>query len=191
IHKKLEQATRRLTKLVNYVGVATIENLNCMETKDYELELYPHLQVELPVTEWTVESVKLIYTQHKLRLEWAFLFGNSHGRYDAWRATSVNATPFICEKTESIRPKGHCVVVRVTIRDPDDGFKPNGGKVQELSAIGSLAEFYKDTGHLTGNSTFHALMLARFADAWFWQAKLVASSKTVTRLNKRGSRCTS
>ncbi|GJU49897.1 acetyl-CoA carboxylase 1-like protein [Tanacetum coccineum] len=88
---------------------------------------------ELPVTEWTVESVKLIYTQHKLRLEWAFLFGNSRGRYYAWRATSVNATSFVCEKTESIRPKGHCVVVRVTIEDPDDGFKPNGGKVQELS----------------------------------------------------------
>ncbi|GJY92267.1 acetyl-CoA carboxylase 1-like protein [Tanacetum coccineum] len=92
-------------------------------------------EAEHPITEWTAESQKLIYTQHKLRLEWAFLFGKfrNSGRYDAWRATSVNATPFICEKTESIRPKGHCVVVRVTIRDPDDGFKPNGGKVQELS----------------------------------------------------------
>ncbi|GKB90146.1 4-alpha-glucanotransferase DPE2 [Tanacetum coccineum] len=79
---------------------------------------------EHPITEWTAESQKLIYTQHKLRLEWAFLFGKFP------RATSVNATPFDFDKTKSIRPKGHCVVVRVTIEDPDDCFKPTGGKVQ-------------------------------------------------------------
>nr|GEW99535.1 reverse transcriptase domain-containing protein [Tanacetum cinerariifolium] len=86
------------------------------------------VKAELPVTEWTVESVKLIYMQHTLRLEWAFLFGNSRGRYDAWRATSVNATSFGYEKIKSIRPKGHCVFVHVTIEDPDDGFKPTGVK---------------------------------------------------------------
>ncbi|GJW59225.1 acetyl-CoA carboxylase 1 [Tanacetum coccineum] len=105
---------------------------------------------EHPITEWTAESQQLIYTQHKLQLEWAFLFGkfpvwltfyktrwfygmDNSGRYDAWRATSVNATPFDFDKTKSIRPKGYCVVVRMTIEDPDDCFKPTGGKVQELS----------------------------------------------------------
>jgi acetyl-CoA carboxylase / biotin carboxylase 1 len=49
---------------------------------------------------------------------------------DAWRKTSVLATPFDFDKVESTRPKGHCVAVRVTSEDPDDGFKPTGGKVQ-------------------------------------------------------------
>ncbi|KAI7999298.1 Acetyl-CoA carboxylase 1 [Camellia lanceoleosa] len=57
-----------------------------------------------------------------------------HGRgYDAWRKTSVFATPFDFGKAESTRPKGHCVVVRVTSVDPDDGFKPTSGKVQKAS----------------------------------------------------------
>ncbi|GJY63135.1 proteasome subunit alpha type-5 [Tanacetum coccineum] len=54
--------------------------------------------------------------------------------------------------------------------------------------IGSLAEFYKDTGHLTGNSMFHALMLARFADAWFWQAKIFVASSRKRQIDMRGSR---
>ncbi|KAI8009846.1 Acetyl-CoA carboxylase 1 [Camellia lanceoleosa] len=55
------------------------------------------------------------------------------GGYDAWRRTSVFATPFDFDKAESTRPKGHCVVMHVTSEDPDDGFKPTSGKVQELS----------------------------------------------------------
>ena len=52
------------------------------------------------------------------------------GGYDSWRKTSIVATPFDFDKAESIRPKGHCVAVRVTSEDPDDGFKPTSGKVQ-------------------------------------------------------------
>ncbi|PQM41467.1 acetyl-CoA carboxylase 1-like [Prunus yedoensis var. nudiflora] len=55
------------------------------------------------------------------------------GGYDSWRKTSAVATPFDFDKAESTRPKGHCVAVRVTSEDPDDGFKPTSGKVQELS----------------------------------------------------------
>ena len=39
-------------------------------------------------------------------------------------------TPFDFDLAESVRPKGHYVAVRVTSEDPDDGFKPTGGKVQ-------------------------------------------------------------
>jgi acetyl-CoA carboxylase/biotin carboxylase 1 len=59
------------------------------------------------------------------------------GGYDAWRKTSLVATPFDFDKAESIRPKGHCVAVRVTSEDPDDGFKPTSGKVQ-VWLLGSL-----------------------------------------------------
>ena len=42
----------------------------------------------------------------------------------------MTTTPFDFDLAESVRPKGHCVVVCVTSEDPDDGFKPTSGKVQ-------------------------------------------------------------
>ncbi|KAI3757396.1 hypothetical protein L6452_04933 [Arctium lappa] len=140
--KKLEQAARRLAKSVNYVGAATVEYLYSMETEDYYfLELNPRLQVEHPVTEWIAE-INLPAAQVAVGMgiplwqipEIRRFYGRENsGGYDAWRRTSGLATPFDFDKAESTRPKGHCVAVRVTSEDPDDGFKPTSGKVQELS----------------------------------------------------------
>lgn len=140
--KKLEQAARRLAKSVNYVGAATVEYLYSMDTGDYYfLELNPRLQVEHPVTEWIAE-VNLPAAQVAVGMgiplwqipEIRRFYGAEYGGgYDAWRKTSVVATPFDFDKAVSMRPKGHCVAVRVTSEDPDDGFKPTSGKVQELS----------------------------------------------------------
>ncbi|KAF5955201.1 hypothetical protein HYC85_008057 [Camellia sinensis] len=140
--KKLEQAARRLAKCVNYVGAATVEYLYSMDTGEYYfLELNPRLQVEHPVTEWIAE-INLPAAQVAVGMgiplwqipEIRRFYGMEHGGgYDAWRRTSVFATPFEFDKAESTRPKGHCVAVRVTSEDPDDGFKPTSGKVQELS----------------------------------------------------------
>ncbi|GKC71360.1 hypothetical protein Tco_1117243, partial [Tanacetum coccineum] len=74
---------------------------------------------------------------------------------------------------------------KLKTRTTDEGLLQQLNYVKEH--IGSLAEFYKDTSHLTENSMFHALMLARFADVCFWQAKLVASSRK-RHVDKRGSR---
>ncbi|XP_009758450.1 acetyl-CoA carboxylase 1-like [Nicotiana sylvestris] len=140
--KKLEQAARRLAISVNYVGAATVEYLYSMDTGEYYfLELNPRLQVEHPVTEWIAE-INLPAAQVAVGMgiplwqipEIRRFYGMEHGAgYDAWRKTSIAATPFDFDKAESTRPKGHCVAVRVTSEDPDDGFKPTSGKVQELS----------------------------------------------------------
>ncbi|XP_008803739.1 acetyl-CoA carboxylase 1-like [Phoenix dactylifera] len=140
--KQLEQAARRLAKCVGYVGAATVEYLYSMETGEYYfLELNPRLQVEHPVTEWIAE-INLPAAQVAVGMgiplwqipEIRRFYGMNHGGgYDAWRKTSISATPFDFDKAESVRPKGHCVAVRVTSEDPDDGFKPTSGKVQELS----------------------------------------------------------
>lgn len=65
------------------------------------------------------------------------------GGYDSWRKTSVSATPFDFDKAESTRPKGHCVAVRVTSEDPDDGFKPTSGRVQVRILLIGKFRFYK------------------------------------------------
>ncbi|CAM8936060.1 unnamed protein product [Rhodiola kirilowii] len=140
--RKLEQAARRLAKSVNYVGAATVEYLYSMETGEYYfLELNPRLQVEHPVTEWIAE-VNLPAAQVAVGMgiplwqipEIRRFYGmDNGGGYDAWRKTSLSAKPFDFDKAVSVKPKGHCVAVRVTSEDPDDGFKPTGGKVLELS----------------------------------------------------------
>ncbi|KAG6438183.1 hypothetical protein SASPL_103120 [Salvia splendens] len=140
--KKLEQAARRLAKSVNYVGAATVEYLYSMETGEYYfLELNPRLQVEHPVTEWIAE-INLPAAQVVVGMgiplwqipEIRRFYGMERGGgYDSWRKTSLSATPFDFDKAESMRHKGHCVAVRVTSEDPDDGFKPTSGRVQELS----------------------------------------------------------
>ncbi|CAL9059059.1 acetyl-CoA carboxylase 1 [Musa acuminata AAA Group] len=140
--KQLEQAARRLAKCVGYAGAATVEYLYSMETGEYYfLELNPRLQVEHPVTEWIAE-VNLPAAQVAVGMgiplwqipEIRRFYGMDHGGgYNAWKRTSVLATPFDFDKAESVWPKGHCIAVRVTSEDPDDGFKPTSGKVQELS----------------------------------------------------------
>ncbi|XP_042493144.1 acetyl-CoA carboxylase 1-like [Macadamia integrifolia] len=140
--KELEQAARRLAKCVNYVGAATVEYLYSMDTGEYYfLELNPRLQVEHPVTEWIAE-VNLPAAQVAVGMgiplwqipEIRRFYGMEHGGgYDAWKRTSTVATPFDFDEAVSVKPKGHCVAVRVTSEDPDDGFKPTSGKVQELS----------------------------------------------------------
>ncbi|XP_031498417.1 acetyl-CoA carboxylase 1-like isoform X2 [Nymphaea colorata] len=143
--KQLEQAARRLAKCVNYVGAATVEYLYSMDTGEYYfLELNPRLQVEHPVTEWIAE-INLPAAQVCVGMgiplwqipEIRRFYGmDAGGGYDAWKKTCISAAPFDFDLAESMRPKGHCVAVRVTSEDPDDGFKPTSGKVQELTFKG-------------------------------------------------------
>ncbi|KAL6839698.1 hypothetical protein ACP4OV_030386 [Aristida adscensionis] len=140
--KALEQAARRLAKAVGYVGAATVEYLYSMETGEYYfLELNPRLQVEHPVTEWIAE-VNLPAAQVAVGMgiplwqipEIRRFYGMEHGGgYDIWRKTSTLATPFNFDEVDSQWPKGHCVAVRITSENPDDGFKPTGGEVKEIS----------------------------------------------------------
>uniref|UniRef100_A0A803M2A6 Acetyl-CoA carboxylase n=1 Tax=Chenopodium quinoa TaxID=63459 RepID=A0A803M2A6_CHEQI len=140
--KELEEAARRLAKTVGYVGAATVEYLYSMETGEFFfLELNPRLQVEHPVTEWIAE-INLPAAQVAVGMgiplwkipEIRRFYGVEHGGgYDTWRITSSEAKHFDMDKAQSVKPKGHCVAVRVTSEDPDDGFKPTSGKVQELS----------------------------------------------------------
>ncbi|KAH7276946.1 hypothetical protein KP509_39G027900 [Ceratopteris richardii] len=141
----LEQGARRLAKCVNYVGAATVEYLYSMETGEfYFLELNPRLQVEHPVTEWIAEinlpaaqlCVAMGIPLWKIPEIRRFYGKDEGGSYDSWASTGEKATEFDFDQAVSVKPKGHCVAVRVTSEDPDDGFKPTSGKVQELNFRG-------------------------------------------------------
>ncbi|XBI75211.1 hypothetical protein VPH35_068610 [Triticum aestivum] len=140
--RELEQAARRLAKCVQYQGAATVEYLYSMETGEYYfLELNPRLQVEHPVTEW-IAGVNLPASQVAVGMgiplynipEIRRFYGLEHGGgYHSWKEISAVAAKFDLDKAQSVRPTGHCVAVRVTSEDPDDGFKPTGGRVEELN----------------------------------------------------------
>ncbi|KAJ7569509.1 hypothetical protein O6H91_01G081500 [Diphasiastrum complanatum] len=139
--QQLEQGACRLAKCVKYVGAATVEYLYSMDTGEfYFLELNPRLQVEHPVTEWIAE-VNLPGSQLAIGMgiplwklpEIRRFYGRGGGGHSAWHKTAVEAEQFDFDTAHSVKPKGHVVAVRVTSEDPDDGFKPTTGKVQELS----------------------------------------------------------
>ncbi|KAI4986331.1 hypothetical protein ZWY2020_018961 [Hordeum vulgare] len=140
--RELEQAARRLAKCVQYQGAATVEYLYSMETGEYYfLELNPRLQVEHPVTEW-IAGINLPAAQVAVGMgiplynipEIRRFYGMEHGGgYHSWKDISAVAAKFDLDKAQSVRPMGHCVAVRVTSEDPDDGFKPTGGRVEELN----------------------------------------------------------
>lgn len=141
IHQ-LERGACRLAKSVGYVGCATVEYLYSTEKKEfYFLELNPRLQVEHPVTEW-IAGVNLPATQLAVGMgiplwrlpELRRLYGQpAGGGTNTWQVAAREAVPFDFDTVPQVPPRGHVVAVRVTSEDPDDGFKPTSGRVQELS----------------------------------------------------------
>lgn len=137
--EQMEKAAIRLAELVGYVSVGTVEYLyNYEDDTFFFLELNPRLQVEHPTTEM-VSGVNLPAAQlqvamgiplHRIK-DIRVLYGlNPYG-------TSEIDFPF--KNPESFqtqvkpKPKGHVIAVRITAENPEAGFKPSGGNMQELS----------------------------------------------------------
>ncbi|KAI3807628.1 hypothetical protein L1987_23560 [Smallanthus sonchifolius] len=117
--KKLEQAARRLAKSVEHPVTEWIAEVNLPTAQ---------VAVGMGIPLWQIPEIRRFYGME------------NSGGYDAWRRTSALATPFDFDQAESIRPKGHCVAVRVTSEDPDDGFKPASGKVQSGGGIHEFSD---------------------------------------------------
>lgn len=54
------------------------------------------------------------------------------------RVTIIETTPYQPSNhgtitAERVAPDGHCIAVRVTAENPDMGFKPTSGTIQELN----------------------------------------------------------
>lgn len=137
--EKMEKAAVRLAKLVGYVSAGTTEFLYEASTDCfYFLELNPRLQVEHPTTEM-VSGVNLPAAQleiamgiplHQIR-DIRTLYGkNPHGN------SQIDFDFNLPQSSDTQRkpmPKGHVVAVRITAENPDQGFKPSSGTLQELN----------------------------------------------------------
>ena len=132
--KRMEQDAVQLAKMVGYVSAGTVEYLYMPETNEYFfLELNPRLQVEHPCTEMVADvnlpalqlQVAMGIPLHRIK-EIRLFFGAEpweDGKLDL-RQENPAEPPF---------PRGHVIAARITSENPDEGFKPSGGTVEELN----------------------------------------------------------
>ncbi|XP_042208168.1 acetyl-CoA carboxylase-like [Homarus americanus] len=131
VFHKMEQAAVKLAKLVGYVNAGTVEYLYDNEGNFFFLELNPRLQVEHPCTEMITDinlpaaqlQVAMGIPMHRIRCV-RILYGES-----PW---GDNVIDFEQAKNKPV-PKGHCIAARINSENPDEGFKPSSGTVQELN----------------------------------------------------------
>merc|ERR1719369_320462 len=127
----MEAAAVRLAELVGYRSAGTVEYLYDNTGKFYFLELNPRLQVEHPCTEM-VSDVNLPAAQLMIAM------GIPLHRIKSIRemySVSQNDDSFIdFPSLASLpQPKGHVISARITSENPDEGFKPTSGTVQDLN----------------------------------------------------------
>ncbi|KAI4523307.1 hypothetical protein K525DRAFT_254691 [Schizophyllum commune Loenen D] len=137
--EQMERAAVRLAKLVGYVSAGTVEYLySPSEDYFYFLELNPRLQVEHPTTEM-VSGVNLPAAQlqvamgiplHRIR-DIRQLYGVAPTAASEIDFDMINPDSTATQRKP--RPKGHVVAVRITAENPDAGFKPSSGSLQELN----------------------------------------------------------
>ncbi|XP_076855025.1 acetyl-CoA carboxylase isoform X2 [Brachyhypopomus gauderio] len=129
--EQMEQFAVHMAKMVGYVSAGTVEYLFSKDGNFHFLELNPRLQVEHPCTEM-IADVNLPAAQlqiamgiplHRIK-DIRVLYGET-----AWGDTPINFKSPECIPC----PRGHVIAARITSENPDEGFKPSSGTVQELN----------------------------------------------------------
>ncbi|XP_066459958.1 acetyl-CoA carboxylase 2 isoform X1 [Eleutherodactylus coqui] len=131
VFEYMEQCAVRLAKMVGYGSAGTVEYLYSEDGSFNFLELNPRLQVEHPCTEMICD-VNLPAAQLQIAMgvplyrikDIRVLYGES-----PW-----GDSPICFENpTNAPNPRGHVIAARITSENPDEGFKPSSGTVQELN----------------------------------------------------------
>ncbi|TSO98495.1 Acetyl-CoA carboxylase 2 [Bagarius yarrelli] len=129
--QQMERFAVRMAKMVGYVSAGTVEYLFSEDGSFHFLELNPRLQVEHPCTEM-IADVNLPAAQlqiamgiplHRIK-DIRVLYSES-----PWDDTPINFEDPECFPS----PRGHVIAARITSENPDEGFKPSSGTVQELN----------------------------------------------------------
>ncbi|XP_072839289.2 acetyl-CoA carboxylase 2 isoform X2 [Pogona vitticeps] len=131
VFEYMEQCAVRLAKMVGYVSAGTVEYLYSEDGSFHFLELNPRLQVEHPCTEM-IADVNLPAAQLQIAM------GVPLHRIKDIRALYGEPpwgdTPISFENPSKVPvPRGHVMAARITSENPDEGFKPSSGTVQELN----------------------------------------------------------
>jgi acetyl-CoA carboxylase/biotin carboxylase 1 len=137
--EQMEKAAVRLAKLVGYVSAGTVEYLySHYDEKFYFLELNPRLQVEHPTTEM-VSGVNLPAAQLQVAMGIPLFRIRDIRVLYGLQPTGTSEIDFDFSNPSSVEshrrptPKGHVIAVRITAENPDAGFKPSSGIMNELN----------------------------------------------------------
>lgn len=125
--QRLWQAALQLVSSQPYVGLATVEFIVDGSGVPYFLEVNPRLQVEHGITE-LVRGIDLVELQLRV-------------------ASGESLT-----LPEELPAQGHAIEVRLYAEDPDRGFMPQPGQLEEFSFPATDASFRVDTGFRAGDT---------------------------------------
>ncbi|XP_063807912.1 acetyl-CoA carboxylase 1 [Pseudophryne corroboree] len=131
VFEQMEQCAVKLAKMVGYVSAGTVEYLYSQDGTFYYLELNPRLQVEHPCTEMVADinlpaaqlQIAMGIPLHRIK-DIRMLYG-----VPAWGDTLIDFD----NSLNAPCPRGHVIAARITSENPDEGFKPSSGTVQELN----------------------------------------------------------
>ncbi|XP_074869913.1 acetyl-CoA carboxylase 1 [Carettochelys insculpta] len=131
VFEHMEQCAVKLAKMVGYVSAGTVEYLYSQDGSFYFLELNPRLQVEHPCTEM-VADVNLPAAQ--LQIAMGIPLHRIKDIRVMYGASPWGDVPIDFENSAHVPcPRGHVIAARITSENPDEGFKPSSGTVQELN----------------------------------------------------------
>jgi acetyl-CoA carboxylase/biotin carboxylase 1 len=131
IWPQMEKAAVALAREVNYSNAGTVEYLYCFDDDTFAfLELNPRLQVEHPVTEM-ITGVNLPAAQLQVSMGIP-LHGNPDIR-KLYGREPFSKDPIAFDTEQRTEPNGHCIAVRITAENPDAGFQPTSGTIEELN----------------------------------------------------------
>ncbi|XP_042297368.1 acetyl-CoA carboxylase 2 [Sceloporus undulatus] len=131
VFEYMEQCAVRLAKMVGYVSAGTVEYLYSEDGSSYFLELNPRLQVEHPCTEM-IADVNLPAAQ--LQIAMGVPLHRVKDIRTLYGEPPWADNPISFENPSSVpAPRGHVIAARITSENPEEGFKPSSGTVQELN----------------------------------------------------------
>lgn len=133
-HEMMRAATR-LAQEVEYVNAGTVEYLFSELPEDngnsfFFLELNPRLQVEHPVTEM-ITGVNLPAAQ--LQVAMGIPLHTIPDVRRLYQKDTFGKAAIDFEVEKQAPPNGHVIAARITAEDPNAGFQPTSGSIQELN----------------------------------------------------------
>ena len=142
MRKKMGEAAVAAAKAVKYVNAGTIEFIVDRDKSFYFMEMNTRLQVEHPITEMTT-GIDLV--------EWQLL---------------VACGERLPQKQDEIERLNHAIEVRIYAENPDKGFLPATGRIEEFF-VGKDSYVRVDTGVRSGDeiSIHYDPMIAKLS-AW-------------------------